>query len=328
MVAAAVAVALSCASTQADVVMETVPVGNPGNANDTHGYGSVGHVYNIGKYEVTAGQYAEFLNAVADDDTYGLYNGSMWSSPWGCKIERTGSPDSYTYSVAGDWANRPVNYVSWYDTLRFANWMHNGQGGGDTENGSYDMTQDFTSPGSPVRNAGATWVLPSQDEWYKAAYHKNDGVTGNYLLYPTSSDSIPGYVNDSGNLSGTGTAFTEGGTDPGNYATYTGDGGTHGIGSPYYRTEVGEWENSDSPYGTFDQAGNVWEWNEAVVESARGLRGGSFYDGNDTVLRASNPYYDNPVNENYLNGFRLSAVPEPATLSGFALGGLLLVRRR
>ncbi len=77
-------------------------------------------------------------------------------------------------------------------------------------------------------------MLPSEDEWYKAAYHYNDGVTGNYYDYPTSSDSVPGYVNNSNNLSGTGTPFTEDGTDPGNYATYDGDGGTHkGIGSPY-----------------------------------------------------------------------------------------------
>ena len=32
-----------------------------------------------------------------------------------------------------------------------------------------------------------------------------------------------------------------------------------------YTTVVGEFQNSDSPYGTFDQGGNVWEWNEAVV---------------------------------------------------------------
>ncbi|MHC4695316.1 MAG: hypothetical protein ACYTFA_01085, partial [Planctomycetota bacterium] len=83
------------------VVIDTVPVGNPGNSNDTHGdgFGGVAGAYNIGKFEVTAGQYAEFLNAVADDDTYGLYNTNMLSSSYGCKIRRTGSSGSYVYLV-------------------------------------------------------------------------------------------------------------------------------------------------------------------------------------------------------------------------------------
>jgi hypothetical protein len=126
----------------------TVPVGNPGNANDTHGagYGGVAYAYNMGKYEVTAGQYAEFLNAVAGVDTYGLYNTAMWTHGYGCQIERfdgTGTAgDPYQYRVAGDWADRPVNYVSWGDAARFANWLQNGQPTGaqdltTTEDGSY-----------------------------------------------------------------------------------------------------------------------------------------------------------------------------------------------
>ncbi len=71
------------AGVQAQVVMEMVTIGNPGNEPDTRyetpGYGGVDYVYEIGKYEVTAGQYTEFLNAVADEDTYGLYNADMWS---------------------------------------------------------------------------------------------------------------------------------------------------------------------------------------------------------------------------------------------------------
>ena len=51
----------------------------------------------------------------------------------------------------------------------------------------------------------------------------------------------------------------------------------HTVGSPYWRTEVGQFELSDSPYGTFDQGGNIYEWNEAILhESYRGFRGGSF----------------------------------------------------
>ena len=70
-----------------------VTVGNPGNAADTRydatGFGSVGYVYQIGKYEVTAGQYTEFLNAVAKADPNGLYNTAMGDHgllPWSwCK---------------------------------------------------------------------------------------------------------------------------------------------------------------------------------------------------------------------------------------------------
>ncbi len=275
------------------------------------------------------------MNAVADTDTYGLYNTSMWSSSYGCKIERTGSSGSYSYSVASDWADRPVNYVSWGDAARFCNWLENGQAVGaqglsTTEDGSYYLNGATSDAAllAVTRNPDATWVIPSEDEWYKAAYHKNDGVTGNYWDYPTSSHTAPGYVNNAGNLSGTGNPFVEGGIDPGNYATYDGDGGTDGIGSPYYRTEVGEWENSESPYDTFDQGGNVWEWNEAILYgSFRGLRGGSFssifYD-----LRASGRYYSPPSREGDFIGFRVAEVPEPGTVGLLGLGMLAALRKR
>jgi formylglycine-generating enzyme required for sulfatase activity len=129
-----------------------------------------------------------------------------------------------------------------------------------------------------------------------------------YYDFPTSSNSVPDYVNNSGNLSGTGTAFTEGGTDPGNYATYDGDDDTEGIGSPYYRTEVGEWENSDSSYGTSDQGGNVTEWYEDVIGSYRGLRGESFV-GYGSGLRAAARGSGPPTADGFHIGFRVSEVP-------------------
>jgi formylglycine-generating enzyme len=312
-------VSVSWIGTASAVNIETVPVGNPGNAADSTVYGAVAYEYNIGKYEVTAGQYTEFLNAVAATDTYGLYSTSMDSSTYGCQIQRSGTSGGYTYSVAADWANRPVNYVSWGDSARFANWLHNGQPTGaqdltTTEDGAYFLNGATSNADLMAvnREADWKWAITSEDEWYKAAYHKDDGVTGNYFDYPTSSDTFP-----SNDLIS---------PDPGNNATFY-DGG-YTIGSPYYRTEVGDHENSDSPYGTFDQGGNVWEWNEAIpCGSCRGLRGGSFdfVDGN---LRASYRDSLNPTYEGYNVGFRVSEVPEPGTMALLALGAVGMLRRR
>ncbi|MCK4659801.1 MAG: SUMF1/EgtB/PvdO family nonheme iron enzyme [Phycisphaerae bacterium] len=223
--------------------------------------------------------------------------------------------------TGADWVNRPVNYVSWGDSARFTNWLHNGQGSGDTETGSYNLNGAMINAElqAVTREADATWVIPSEDEWYKSAYHKNDGVTGNYFDYPTSSDDPPGYIGDGGSITN---------PDPGNYATYDGDGGVNGLGSPYYRTEVGEHENSASPYGTFDQGGNVRERNESILYLlSRGLCGGTFfYD--DALLHAASRCDDNPEYDGGGIGFRVAEVPEPATIALLGLGGVAVLGRK
>jgi formylglycine-generating enzyme required for sulfatase activity len=268
-----------CAAAQA-VTIDWVTVGNAPNAADTRydyppGYGAAANPYRISRYETTAGQYTEFLNAVAATDTYALYNTSMWSSTYGCKIQRSNSPGSYTYSVAADRADRPVNNVSLWDAARFANWMHNGQGSADTESGAYI---NVGNQATFARLADALFFIATENEWYKAAYYDPNkggpGVPG-YWTYPTMSDTAP-----SNQLID---------PDPGNNATFYDSGYT--IDSPYYTTVVGAHENSASAYGTFDQGGNLWEWNEAVLyTTSRGIRGGSWY-GSAGPLSASSRYY-------------------------------------
>lgn len=319
--------AVVCLGTAASVAVtiDTVPVSDPGNAPDTRydtpGYGAVAYEYNIGAYEVTAGQYCEFLNAVAGTDTHHLYSTEMWSSQWGCKIGRTGESNDYHYNVATDYANRPVNYVSFWDACRFANWLHNGQPTGlqdlsTTESGAY-LLNGVTDPTntSISRETDWTWAVTSEDEWYKAAYYKGGSTNAGYFDYPTSNDTVPS--ND----------LVEP-TDPGNNATFYDNGLT--IGSPYYRTEVGAHENSESPYGTFDQGGNVQEWNEAIMSSpeCRGLRGGS-YTSVDLLLRASGRGYElPPAAEDSVTGFRVSEIPEPGSLAFLALGAIRMLLRR
>jgi formylglycine-generating enzyme len=307
--------------------LETVLVGNPGNMADTEvmwdgtkGYGRVNYDYRIGKYEVTAGQYCEFLNAVAKTDTYKLYSTSMWFDSLGCKIQRSGTSGSYTYSVAADWANRPVNYVSWGDAARFANWLHNGQPMGaqslaTTENGAYYLNGAMSTSAlfAVSRQTNWKWAIPTEDEWYKAAYYKGGGINADYWDYPMQSNNATTPNNDITN------------PDGGNNANFYQGG--YSVGSPYYRTNVGEFENSESAYGAFDLGGNVWEWNEAVVRVDRGLRGGTF-ENPATILRASERSYTSVTFDAPYWGFRVSQVPEPASLALLALGGAAVLRKR
>lgn len=314
----------------AQIAVETVPVGNPGNPGQLSGLGAggagtdrvcgaVSYDYRIGKYEVTCGQFGAFLNAVAADDTYGLYQTGMWAAG-SYKIERLGAPGSYTYSVAADWADRPIAGPSFWDACRFANWMHNGQPTGPqnaatTEGGAYTLNGYTGISGSQIqRNANARWAIPTEDEWYKAAYHKNDGVTANYWRYPTSSDTISN------------NRLLD--PDPGGSANVYRSGTA--IGSPYYYTIVGDYENSASPYGTYDQAGNVNEWTETLYASGVGWRvwRGSFFNWTEQHARAE--YRDDhfePSRESMV-GFRLVEVPEPAGLLLMALGNLALLNCR
>lgn len=309
------------------VNIDYVSVGNAGNVADlATGYGSVSYAYQMAKNETTIGQYVEFLNAVAKTDTHGLYNTNMGTDVNIAGIARSGESGSYSYSLMGS-GSRPITYVSWFDAARFCNWMQNGQGAGSTETGAYTLINGATR-GAVTRNAGATIWIPSENEWYKAAYYDpNKAGVGGYWSRATQSDNAlagntVGAANSAnfkvGDSSGTGAVIDSQGESTENVLT---DVGAYG-------------SNSDSAYGTNDQAGSVWELNEAVVFGDwHGYRGGSWncventgdMDVNgDGLANPDDEYY-----ENYALGFRVASVPEPSSIILTMLaGGVVLIRRK
>lgn len=299
--------AATCAlasSATAMIEIDTSYVGDAGNANDTFGYGGVSYDYYVGTYEVTNSQYVSFLNAKGSTNAHGVYNSNMNSSEHG-GIQQTGSSGSFTYNVKSGFGDKPVNFVSFWDAARFTNWLTNGQGSGDTENGMYDLTAGGISGNTVTRNA-TEWsaggvAVASEDEWYKAAYYQPVGAGGDadsYWLYPTASNSIT--------------------TDDANYQNSV-DGGK--------LTDVGTYSGDASYYGTFDQGGNLWEWNDAIVSSTeRGLRGGAFNSGSVYNLQSSARDNTNPTFVSSSFGFRVSSlapIPEPSTYAAI-FGSLAL----
>jgi hypothetical protein len=199
-----------------------VTIGGTGVAADSTGYGAVNYTYGISRYEVTG---AEFDAAVAADSRVG-----------GC---------SY------DTANGPAYYVSWYEAAMYCNWLTSG----DAYLGAYQFDGSGTFAGtdraSAISTYGIIYALPTEDEWYKAAYW-----TGN------ESDLWSLYAN------GTDTTPTWGTTEGWNYrdATY---GYAYGIGS--WAVGYGAQEQN----GTYDMMGNVWEWTETMYDASRWVaRGG------------------------------------------------------
>ena len=280
--------ALAClmvAPARAGISYDMVTVGNAGNANDSGGTGNgaVAYDYQIGKYDVTIGQYTAFLNAVAATDTNSLYNSSMGTDGNIKGISQTGGSGSYAYSVLGS-ANRPITFVSWWDSARFSNWMANGQPTGaqsstTTENGAYNVN-GATSGNAVAKNAtnpntsaAPTFFIPNENEWYKAAYYSpsyGGAGVGGYYAYATQSNTIQGNV--------VGSAANQANYNNGVYSvTQLGSYSS----SQNYLTDVGAFTNSGSFYGTFDQSGNVYQWNDldGAPGSSRGLRGGDWGNG-------------------------------------------------
>lgn len=188
-----------------------------------------------------------------------------------------------------------------------------------------------TSGAALAKNPGAAFYIPTENEWYKAAYYSpsKGGVSSpGYYSYATQSDSAPGNA-------------VGGAVNQANYRV----GGIFSVtqsseydGAQSYLTDVGAFINSDSYYGTFDQSGNVYQWNDldglATSDSFRGVRGGA-WDNLDAVNVSASWGVSNVPSDTFSHGvgFRLAApvpIPEPSTaamaLAGLACGGYLLRR--
>lgn len=256
---------MAVARAQPVLALETVWVGQPGNPPDTTGYGAVAYEYGIGKYEITIEQYVAFLNAVAATDPHALYNPAMATDLHIAGIARTGSEGTFQYAVIGS-GQRPIAYVSWLDAARFCNWLQNGgEKNSDTEAGAYPLAGAMD--GIIPKNPEAQWWIPTENEWYKAAFYhpESAGTAAHYSLYATGSNEVPGnVVGDQPNQA--------------NYhaAGLTLTGESEARPDQNYLTEVGAFAGSPSGYGTFDQAGNVWEFIDEVREGKRSLRGGGW----------------------------------------------------
>jgi formylglycine-generating enzyme len=305
------------------VNIDYVTVGHAGNSADPATgslYGAVAYAYKIGQYEVTNAQYTEFLNAVdpTGANANGIYNTNMGSTARGGITYTAGAANGSKYTIRTSMGDKPVNYVSWYDAARFTNWLHNGQGSGSTETGAYTLSGNT---GLITKNVGATVWLPSEDEWYKAAYYDPTAGAGggdNYWTYATQSDVAPtvATANATGDVSNPGA----------NVANYNfgadwnaQDGNVTTVGSAA----------ANNYFGTADQGGNVWEWNDAVIGSSRGLRGGSWGDFSNDLAAPTRFLNGPPTAEGSLVGFRVASVPETSSvLLTFLTAAVSLTRRR
>ena len=208
----------------------------------------------IGKYEVTNAQYAQFLNSVASVDDYDLYNTHMADTNIDKGlggIVRNGTSGDYTYSVVPELADYPVTYVSFWDAARYVNWLSTGS----TEQGVYTMkpnqkdNKNLTIERNQDVFEEGGYAIPTHAEWVKAALYRDNPDPG-LFTFPTQSDLL---LPDQANILG---------------STFNG------------LAPVGIY-NQPSPHGTYDQAGNAWEWLDDAVRLPNGLpgryrKGGSF----------------------------------------------------
>lgn len=283
--------------------IDFVNIGNAGNADDTGDgggsfsspYGGVSYNYRMGVTEV--------------------------SQDWITKATNLG----VTNLGGGAWTDsQPAATMTWYQAAAFVNYLNTSTGhhaayqidAGVTALTPWSSAQAWQLDGENLyRHKDAYFFLPSEDEWYKAAFHKNDGVTANYWDYATGSNAIPDGLDFNGDTVFD-AVFNQG----------------FDQGAPNAVTNVG----LPSAYGTLGQDGNVWDWVESAFDGVndsssetREIRGGTC-DDTESRLRSSLRFSFLPQNANPTVGFRVASVPEPSCtiLLSFGAAATFAIRRR
>ena len=331
----------------AQVTFDWATVGNPGNAPDTltmtkgavpdntTGYGSVGYTYQISKYDVTNAQYVQFLNAVdpAASNTLRVYTTKMSdpsANPAG--LAYTGGIDrnlaaasGARYSAKAGQENTPAIWINWASGARFVNWLANSQGSGSTESGVYDMSvftgNSYATP--PARANGATVFLPSEDEYYKAAYYDpTKSGTGGYWQYGTQSDTAPSSVAPAGTSNSANIGAGTDGQSAGTLASTMATTGSTFDSAVNYLTAVGAYTAATSAYGLYDVEGLVYNWTEGTRTSFGNqlpiYRGGSWrYNEGASGAAYRNVYSGANATSYAWYGFRIASLPSapPATIT-------------
>jgi hypothetical protein len=262
--------------------IDLVTIGNPGNGvySVSNPAGSVPYEYRIGKYEIPE-------DAINKANVIGGL---------GITIDSRGP-------------NEPATSVTWYEAAKFVNWLNTSTGHAPAYKfvgGNFQLWQPMDAGYNPhnlFRNKLAKYVLPSLDEWFKAAYY--DPAAGHYWDYPTGSNNIPDGIDFVGDPTFD-AVFYDGGLNPG----------------PNDITDAGIL----SPNGTVGEGGNVAEWNETAFDrqnndtaEQRGSPGGAWVSSSTLLAAWNTGTGTTPQFESDRLGFRVASVPEPSSVTLVAI---------
>jgi formylglycine-generating enzyme required for sulfatase activity len=265
--------------------LEFNSIGDAGNAAGGSGYGSVIYDYRMSTAEVSESVLQHAVNAGLTGVTGGAWTGEQ-----------------------------PAAFIDWFEAAAFVNFLNTDRGftraydlSWDGNNWSMNLwtsAEAWQMGGENLyRNKDAFYFLPSENEWYKAAYYQGGGTNAGYWNYPTQENTAPAAV-ASGILAGT--------------AVYDGQSAPAGVFA----------NGGLSAYGIRGMGGNAAEWTESAWDGLnnssnedRTVRGGDWFGAADQ-LGSSYRDINAPLYESDFIGLRVASVPEPSTVALILLAGV------